>query len=127
VGSWLGLSGLHTEIAYRIPVSFGLRDISASWYIGVPGSNANRGSSTEGRRIGRGWRSQLMSQQRTSRAEFTRKAGTPGDLAATDEVPSAGTYPSSAARNTPDKRVDLKSTAEPNATCPECPLSKYRG
>lgn len=46
-----------------------------------------------------------MSQQRTSRAEFTRKAGTPGDLATTDEVRSAGTYPSSAARNTPDKRV----------------------
>ena len=62
--------------------------------------------------MGRGWRSQLMSQQRTSRAEFTRKAGTLGDLAATDEVPSAGTYPSSAARNTLDKRVALFSSVE---------------
>ena len=43
MGTWPGLSGLHAEIAYRIPVSFGLRDISASWYIGVPGSNADRG------------------------------------------------------------------------------------
>jgi hypothetical protein len=53
-----------------------------------------------------------MSQQRTSRAEFTRKAGTLGDLAATYEVPSAGTYPSSAARNTLDKRVALLARIE---------------
>lgn len=63
-----------------------------------------------------------MSQQRTSRAEFTRKAGTPDDLAATDEVRSAGTYPSSAAGNTPDKRVGLISTVEPRVTCPESRL-----
>ena len=56
-----------------------------------------------------------MSQQRTSRAEFTRKAGTLGDLAAKDEVPSAGTYPSSAARNTLDKRVALFSRVEMSA------------
>ena len=44
MGSWLGLSGLHAEIAYRIPVSFGLRDISASWYIGVSNGRAGRNS-----------------------------------------------------------------------------------